>query len=189
MSTPSVSNQQKPAEGRARTARHRRRHGIQAGNEFRHQQRAHAVLFKRGFRPADTGVRLERDAAEEFQNPRAPPPAELEPDVVGNQAGRHAAEQHQKRIQLPAPRQRSAGEQQRNRGQRQRALLRQQPDKQQGIPVADDEFGSVTHLDQVYCRCRARHSDNMQSHVSQATDFPHSVCGRPVCPAPLRFAA
>jgi hypothetical protein len=115
----------------------RRGHRAEAGNKLGEEKRTRTLLGEDAFRPADTGVRLQRNFAEKLKDSDAFEPAELKPDRVRSDGGQDAKEQRGEKAKASRTGQRASSKQERHSGDRETDLLGEYPTQQDYVSMAE----------------------------------------------------
>src|ERR1700757_3047959 len=84
---------QKLAQTHLENTGERHRYGVEAGEEFGEEKRPCALLLEKTFGPANTRIRLQRDAAKPLQHFNSLVAPQLIPDRVGRDGREHAEEE------------------------------------------------------------------------------------------------
>jgi hypothetical protein len=140
-----VIEKQKLAPAHMRTPCQGRGNGIHSRDELRDQQESHAIPDETILRLPNARIRFQRHAAEESENLRPAAPPDLKPCAVRDQTSQNTKEKNRRGTQMARSRKSATDQQQGDRRNRQRALLRKNPEEQNGVPVPDHELGCFVH--------------------------------------------
>src|SRR5476649_2473543 len=109
----------------AHGAGQRWRDGVEAGDELGHDQRFRPPAVEVVFGLADAIIGRQRNAAQQLEDALAVISPGAEPEIIADQAGDHADDEHRQPAGVAVDRQRAGHDQQRERGDGQADLLDQ----------------------------------------------------------------
>ncbi len=135
-------------ESRERDANHAgewMRDGAQAGYKGRDQEGFEAVPRECVFGSTDARIRLDGDAADQFQNSPAAAFAGFVPDRMSDEGGGERERDGDRRARLTGARQSAHRDQEGRRGHRHAELVRQDGGKKDRGTVVDQELQGVVH--------------------------------------------
>jgi hypothetical protein len=139
-------DEQEPGPPHPKDAGERLRHRVQPRHELGDQERPAAVPGEHVLAPAHTGVRLERDPAQQAHHLAPASPPDLVPDDVAEQRGGNAHRDGGREAEQSRAGQHPRCEQDRLARDRQRELLDGHPHEQDDIPVVDQIRSGVIQV-------------------------------------------